>query len=105
MISIPSYTGDETLLEARESINKAIEEHNKSDGVISNRAAAATATTVTMSEGVAGKLTNSTTIGIGSTLPPSAIGGGAAGAPGSLKKSRSRHYIVGTFLFRFCTPA
>lgn len=82
--------GDETLLEARESINKAIEEHIKSDGVISNRAAAA-ATTVTMAEGAAGKLTNSTTIGIGSTLP---VGGGVAGAPGSLKKSRSRHYIV-----------
>lgn len=93
------FSGDETLLEARESINKAIEEHIKSDGVISNRA-----TTVTMSEGVAGKLTNSTTIGIGSTLPPSTVGGGAAGAPGSLKKSRSRHYIVGTFLFRFCPP-
>lgn len=88
------FSGDETLLEARESINKSIEEHIKSDGVISNRAGATTATTVTMSEGVAGKLTNSTTIGIGSTLPPSAIGGGAAGGPGSLKKSRSRHYIV-----------
>lgn len=85
------FSGDETLLEARESINKAIEEHIKSDGVISNRAAA---TTVTMSEGLAGKLTNSTTIGIGSTLPTSTIGGGAADTSGSLKKSRSRHYIV-----------
>ncbi|XP_065085662.1 solute carrier family 66 member 2 isoform X1 [Ochlerotatus camptorhynchus] len=87
------FSGDETLLEARESINKAIEEHSKTDGVISNRAAAAT-TTVTMAEGAAGKLTNSTTIGIVSTLPPSGVGGGAASAPGSLKKSRSRHYIV-----------
>lgn len=94
--------GDETLLEARESINKAIEEHTKSDGVISNRAAAVTTTTTI--EGPAatatGKLTNSTTIGIGSTLPThhhhhqNSVGGAAT--PGSLKKSRSRHYIVGT---------
>lgn len=95
------FSGDETLLEARESINKAIEEHTKSDGVISNRAAAVTTTTTI--EGPAatatGKLTNSTTIGIGSTLPThhhhqNSVGGAAT--PGSLKKSRSRHYIVGT---------
>lgn len=94
------FSGDETLLEARESINKAIEEHTKGDGVISNRAAVTTTTTTnsTTVEGApAGKLTNSTTIGIGSTLPthhhhPSSVGGG--GTPGGLKKSRSRHYIV-----------
>lgn len=94
------FSGDETLLEARESINKAIEEHTKSDGVISNRAAAVT-TTMTTIEGPAatatGKLTSSTTIGIGSTLPThhhhqNSVGGAAT--PGSLKKSRSRHYIV-----------
>lgn len=95
------FSGDETLLEARESINKAIEEHTKGDGVISNRAAVTTTTAATNSttiEGApAGKLTNSTTIGIGSTLPthhhhPSSVG--SAGTPGGLKKSRSRHYIV-----------
>lgn len=97
MISIPSLAGDETLLEARESINKAIEEHTKSDGVISNRAAVTTTTaTTTTVDGATGtgKLANSTSIGIGSTLPthhPS-----VGGMPGSLKKSRSRHYIVGT---------
>lgn len=90
------FSGDETLLEARESINKAIEEHTKSDGVISNRAAAVTATTATSTtvEGATtAKLTSSTTIGIGSALPTHhhhSVGG----TPGSLKKSRSRHYIV-----------
>lgn len=89
------FSGDETLLEARESINKAIEEHTKSDGVISNRAAVTTTTaTTTTVDGATGtgKLANSTSIGIGSTLPthhPS-----VGGMPGSLKKSRSRHYIV-----------
>lgn len=40
-----------------------------------------------------GKLANSTTIGIGSTLPQTAAAA-AGGPPGSLKKSRSRHYII-----------
>ncbi|XP_055541513.1 solute carrier family 66 member 2 isoform X1 [Wyeomyia smithii] len=97
------FSGDETLLEARESINRVIDEHAaKSDGVISNRAAAATATVGNSSNSAAagptggcqgappseavGKLANSTTIGIGSGLA-------ATGGTG-LKKSRSRHYIV-----------
>uniref|UniRef100_A0A1Q3FXQ5 Uncharacterized protein n=1 Tax=Culex tarsalis TaxID=7177 RepID=A0A1Q3FXQ5_CULTA len=93
------FSGDETLLEARESINRVIDEQQqqpqqqhqqlqhhvvvKTEGVISNRAGAAAP------DGV-GKLANSTTIGIGSTLPQTAGGG----TPGSLKKSRSRHYII-----------
>ncbi|XP_055636956.1 solute carrier family 66 member 2 isoform X1 [Toxorhynchites rutilus septentrionalis] len=83
------FSGDETLLEARGSINRAIDEHPKCDGVINSRAAAPGVLPVsaTAIEG-AGKLANSTIIGIGSTLPP------VAGAPGYLKKSRSRHYIV-----------
>ncbi|XP_062547066.1 solute carrier family 66 member 2 isoform X1 [Armigeres subalbatus] len=87
------FSGDDTLLEARDSINKVIEEHAKSEAVISNRAAV---TMTAAADGApTGKLTNNTTIGIGSTLPthhqhhPS-----VGGAPGSLKKSRSRHYIV-----------
>lgn len=88
------FSGDETLLEARDSINRVIDEqHIKSDGVISNRAAPGpapgTMAATTTVEG-AGKLANSTTIGIGSTLPP--VAGTATVV--SLKKSRSRHYIV-----------
>lgn len=89
------FSGDETLLEARESINRVIDadqqqqqqlQHHvivKTEGVISNRAGAGP-------EGP-GKLANSTTIGIGSTLPQT----NQVAAPGSsLKKSRSRHYII-----------
>lgn len=89
------FSGDDTLLEARESINRVIDEQQqqqhhhqqqavvKTDtGVISNRGSAP--------EGTAGKLANSTTIGIGSTLPPTTT----AATAGSLKKSRSRHYII-----------
>lgn len=89
------FSGDETLLEARESINRVIDadqqqqqqlQHHvvvKTEGVISNRAGAGP-------EGPA-KLANSTTIGIGSTLPQT----NQVAAPGSsLKKSRSRHYII-----------
>lgn len=91
------FSGDETLLEARESINRVIDDQQhqqqqlqhhvvvKTEGVISNRAGVGP-------EGP-GKLANSTSIGIGSTLPqtnPAAAGG--------LKKSRSRHYIIGTLL-------
>ncbi|XP_053697221.1 solute carrier family 66 member 2 [Sabethes cyaneus] len=100
------FSGDETLLEARESINRAIDEHAataKSDGVISNRTAAATVGSSSHStapgclgtaqlEAAVGKLANSTTIGIGSGLPAAAAAAGGAAA--GLKKSRSRHYIV-----------
>ncbi|XP_058447880.1 solute carrier family 66 member 2 isoform X1 [Malaya genurostris] len=96
------FSGDETLLGTRESINRAIDEHAKSDGVISNRAgvpysaALAACGSGSSTEGVS-KLTNSTTIGIGSVLPtlvPAASGGGGGGSGPGLKKSRSRHYII-----------
>lgn len=88
------FSGDDTLLEARESINRVIDEQHQQQhhqqhhqqtetGVISNRGAAPEGT-------AASKLANSTTIGIGSTLPQTT----AAATAGSLKKSRSRHYII-----------
>ncbi|XP_039439942.1 solute carrier family 66 member 2 isoform X1 [Culex pipiens pallens] len=97
------FSGDETLLEARESINRVIDEQQqnqhqnqqlqhhvvvKTDGVVSNRAGVGAG----VPEAGVGKLANSTTIGIGSTLPQTAAAAG--GPPGSLKKSRSRHYII-----------
>lgn len=93
------FSGDETLLEARESINRVIDEQQqqqlqhhvvvKTDGVVSNRASVGAG----VPEAGVGKLANSTTIGIGSTLPQTAAAA-AGGPPGSLKKSRSRHYII-----------
>lgn len=91
------FSGDETLLEARESINRVIDDQQhqqqqlqhhvvvKTEGVISNRAGVGAGP-----EGP-GKLANSTSIGIGSTLPQT---NPAAAAAGGLKKSRSRHYII-----------
>lgn len=100
---VSRLTGDETLLEARESINRVIDEQQqqqlqhhvvvKTDGVVSNRAGVGAG----VPEAGVGKLANSTTIGIGSTLPQTAAAA-AGGPPGSLKKSRSRHYIIGTLL-------
>ncbi|XP_038108373.1 solute carrier family 66 member 2 isoform X1 [Culex quinquefasciatus] len=93
------FSGDETLLKARESINRVIDEQQqqqlqhhvvvKTDGVVSNRAGVGAG----VPEAGVGKLANSTTIGIGSTLPQTAAAA-AGGPPGSLKKSRSRHYII-----------
>ncbi|XP_058818309.1 solute carrier family 66 member 2 isoform X1 [Topomyia yanbarensis] len=90
------FSGDETLLGTRDSINRAIDEHAKSTSVVSNRAGVPSGVVLAgcgsglTAEGV-GKLANSTTIGIGSVSP---VVVPAAGGSGLLKKSRSRHYII-----------